>query len=199
MSRSLRATLAAANPTVDRSALVAAWRARSRIPPRLRGGLRVAGASACETRQARAMQRNPELERVAAIFVGEWTVSITDQWWLDDPSTVTTGSARCEWLGDSFLRLEAELDGKPTWDFVFGRSDARDELVVLYNDERGVQRVFDLTINETAWEMSRRDPDFHQRLNGRLEGNRMVGTADASEDEGTTWREDFDLIFELRP
>jgi hypothetical protein len=39
-------------------------------------------------------------------------------------------------------------------------------------------------------------PDFHQRLLGRIEGDRMVGEADASDDRGDPWRKDFDLIFE---
>jgi hypothetical protein len=142
------------------------------------------------------MMRNAELERVAEIFVGDWTVTITNQWWLDDPTTVVSGTARCEWLDDAFLRMHAEIDGVPAWDFMFGRSDARDEFVVLYHDERGVLRVFQLTFDDQAWTMSRADPDFHQRLVGRIEGDRMVGSADASDDAGATWRKDFDLIFE---
>lgn len=144
----------------------------------------------------RAMERNTGLEKVAGIFVGEWTITITNMWWLDDPTTVATGTARCEWLGDTFLRLTAELDGVPTWDFVFGRSDANDRFVVLYGDERGVQRVFDLTIDGDFWEMSRADPDFHQKILARVEGDRMVGETDASDDDGATWRKDFDLIWE---
>lgn len=66
------------------------------------------------------MNRNTELERVAEVFVGDWVLTITNQRWLDDPPTVTTGTARCDWLGDSFLRLQAAFDGEPTWDFVFG-------------------------------------------------------------------------------
>ena len=142
------------------------------------------------------MQRNTELERVAAIFVGDWTLTITNQWWLDDPTTVTSGSATCDWLGDSFIRLQAEFDGEPTWEFVFGRNDARDQFVVLYHDERGVLRVFDMTLDDGSWTMSHADPDFHQRLLGRVEGDRIVGQTDASEDEGATWRKDFDLVFE---
>jgi hypothetical protein len=144
------------------------------------------------------MQRNAELEKVAEIFVGAWSISITNQWWLEDPTTVTTGTASCEWLGDSFLRLQAEFDGEPTWDFVIGRSDARDEFLALYHDERGVQRLFHLTLDGGSWTMSRADPDFHQRFFGRVEGNRMVGQTDMSEDLGATWRKDFDLIFERR-
>jgi hypothetical protein len=142
------------------------------------------------------MERNADLERVADVFVGDWTLTITNQWWLDDPTTVTSGSATCAWMDDSFLRLQAEIDGKPTWDFVFGRSDARDQFVVLSYDERGVLRVFELTLDDGGWVMSRADPDFHQRLVGRIDGDRMVGSADASDDAGATWRKDFDLIFE---
>ncbi len=142
------------------------------------------------------MQRNAELEKVAEVFVGAWSLTITNQWWLDDPTTVTSGTATGEWLGDSFVRLEAEVEGIPAWDFVFGRSDARDEFVALYHDERGVLRVFDLTLDDDGWTMSWADPDFHQRLLGRVDGDRMVGQADASEDQGATWRKDFDLVFE---
>lgn len=143
------------------------------------------------------MHRNVELERMAEIFLGDWTLTITNQWWLDDPTTVTSGTATCEWLGDSFIRLRAEFGGEPpTWDFVFGRSDARDEFVALYHDERGVLRVFQVTLEAGAWTMSRTDPDFHQRLVGRVEGDRMIGRTEASEDHGSTWRKDFDLVFE---
>src|SRR5262245_21656367 len=119
------------------------------------------------------MQRNAELERLAEVFVGEWSISITNQWWLDDPTIVTTGSATGAWLGDSFVRLQAEIDGKPTWDFVFGRSDARDGFVALYHDERGVERVFDVTLDDDGWTLARADPDFHQRLLARIDGDRM--------------------------
>ena len=144
------------------------------------------------------MERNAALERLAETFVGDWAISITNQWWLDDPTTVTTGSASCEWLGNSFVRMQAEIDGKPTWDFVFGRSDARDEFVALYNDERGVMRLFHMSFDGDSWTMTRTDPDFHQRLLARVDADRMVGEADASDDEGLTWRKDFDLIFERR-
>jgi hypothetical protein len=145
---------------------------------------------------ADGMKRNSELEKVADIFLGDWTVTITNQWWLDDPTTVVSGTATCHWLGDSFLRLNAEFEGLPTWAFVFGRNDARDQFLTLYHDERGVSRVFDLTIDDDIWVMSRADPDFHQRLLARIDGRRMIGQTDASDDQGTTWRKDFDLIFE---
>ena len=44
--------------------------------------------------------------------------------------------------------------------------------------------------------MTRTDPDFHQRWVSRLDGGRIIGHWDGSEDEGQTWRKDFDLVFE---
>lgn len=143
--------------------------------------------------------RNGELERLARIFVGDWTLTITNMWWLEDPTTVTTGTATCDWLGDSFVRLQAEFDGRPTWDYVFGRSDARDQFTALYHDERGVLRVFQVTLDGDDWAMSRADPDFHQRIVGRVEGDRIVARAEASEDQGSTWRKDLDVVFLRRP
>lgn len=40
------------------------------------------------------------------------------------------------------------------------------------------------------------DPDFHQRLVGRVTPDRIDARFEASEDAGATWRKDFDLIFE---
>lgn len=142
------------------------------------------------------MERNADMQRLADVFVGDWTISLTNQWWLEDPSTVTTGTAKGKWLDDAFVRLKAEIDGKPTWDFVFGRSDANDRFVALYYDERAVLRVFDVTLDDQGWEMSRTDPDMHQKLAARLDGDRMVGDTHASDDAGATWRKDFDLIWE---
>ena len=43
----------------------------------------------------------------------------------------------------------------------------------------------------------REDPDFYQRFTGEFQGDdRIHGAWEASEDEGRTWRKDFDLIFE---
>jgi hypothetical protein len=141
------------------------------------------------------MGRNAQLERLADVFLGGWALAITNQWWLEDPSTVISGTAVGAWLGDSFLRLQAELDGTPTWDFVFGRNDARDEFTALYHDERSVLRVFAVTLDGDDWAMTREDPDFHQRFVGRVEGDRIVSRAEASDDQGATWRKDFDLTF----
>ena len=86
--------------------------------------------------------------------------------------------------------------------WVLSRSDARDSFIALSYDERGVLRVFDMTFTGAGgeWMLTREDPDFYQRFVGTVsaDGNRIDTHPDASEDNGKTWRKDFDLTFERR-
>ena len=143
------------------------------------------------------MERNEAMDRLGDALVGDWTLTLSGASFLDPPTTEVTGWATIEWLGGAFLRLRANPgeEQAQTWDFVFGRSDARDAYSVLYHDERGVCRVFDMTFDGTEWTMLREDPDFHQRWVSRFEGETIVGRWEASDDEGSTWRKDFDLVF----
>lgn len=79
---------------------------------------------------------------------------------------------------------------------VIGRSDANDAYVALYHDDRGVCRQFAMTFDGRHWTMTREDPDFHQRFIAEVGEDRILGCWEASEDQGRTWRKDFDLTFE---
>jgi hypothetical protein len=127
------------------------------------------------------------------VLVGDWKLTMTGAW---SPEVQVEGSAKIEWLGDAFLVMQSELGGEPAWDWVIGRSDAHEKYVLLYHDERGVTRVFDMTFGDGQWAFLREDPDFHQRFVATVEQDRIVARADASEDGGQTWRKDLDLIFE---
>ena len=142
--------------------------------------------------------RNEAVQQLEGL-VGEWKLTMTDAWFLDDPSVEVEGSATVRWLGDAFLEVQASLGtDQGTWHWVIGRSDAREQLVLLYHDERGVSRVFDMTYGDRQWTLERLDPDFHQRFIATTQRDRIDGRWEASEDAGATWRKDFDLIFERR-
>jgi hypothetical protein len=139
--------------------------------------------------------RNEAIGQLEAL-VGDWTLTMTNAWFLDDPGVEVGGSATIEWLGDAFLQMRATLGmDHGTWHWVIGRSDAREQFVLLYHDERGVLRVFEMELADGQWTLVREDPDFHQRFIATVEGDRIVGRWEASEDFGTSWRKDFDLIF----
>ncbi len=122
---------------------------------------------------------------------------MTDAWFLDSPGVEVPGEATIEWLGDAFIELRGSLGmDHGTWHWVIGRSDPNEQLVLLYHDERGVSRVFDMTFANGEWTLTREDPDFHQRFIATVADDRIGGRWEASEDAGVTWRKDFDLIFE---
>jgi hypothetical protein len=142
--------------------------------------------------------RNAALEQLEGL-VGNWRLTMTDAWFLDDPDIKVSGEATIGWLGDAFLELRGTLGtDQSNWHWVIGRSDAREQLVLLYHDERGVLREFEMTFGGGEWTLLREDPDFHQRFISTVARDRIDGRWEASEDAGRTWRKDFDLIFERR-
>jgi hypothetical protein len=130
------------------------------------------------------------------VLVGGWTLTLTDAWFLESRDVRQRGRATVRWIGEAFVELFAEMGGAPVWHFVFGRSDPDEQLIALYHDPRPTSRVFRVTFGDGEWQMLREDPDFHQRFVATVTPDRVEGHWDASEDEGATWRKDFDLIFE---
>lgn len=132
------------------------------------------------------------------VLVGDWKLTMTNAWFLESLDTEVHGSAKFEWLGDAFLVMRSKLGDDPAsaWDLAIGRSDANERYKVLYHDERGVCRLFEMIFGDGRWNLVRKDPDFHQRFVATVERDRIMARWDASEDFGQTWRKDFDLIFE---
>ncbi len=141
--------------------------------------------------------QNEELAKLEGL-VGTWKLTLTDAWFLESREVKINGSAEIGWLDDALLRFRWTMDDdERSWSvFVIGRSDPQDRYVALANDYRGVARLFDMTFDGREWVMSRADPDFHQRIVATVEPDRILMQPEASEDEGATWRKDFDLIFE---
>ena len=139
--------------------------------------------------------RNPAVGALDAL-VGEWKLTLTDAWFLESREVRQHGRATARWLGEAFVELFAEMEGAPVWHLVFGRSDPDQQLIALYHDPRPTSRMFRVTFGDGRWQMLRADPDFHQRFAATVTRDRIEGHWDASEDDGATWRKDFDLIFE---
>jgi hypothetical protein len=142
--------------------------------------------------------RNEALKTLESL-VGEWKLTMTNAWFLENPEAEREGSATIQWLGEAFLEVRATLGTEEgTWHWVIGRSDPREQFVLLYHDERGVLRVFDMSFADGEWTLTREDPDFNQRFIATVDRDHVDGRWEASEDGGTTWRKDFDLTFDRR-
>src|SRR5947209_17355793 len=119
------------------------------------------------------------------MIVGDWTVTLSNAWFLENMGTEIPGSATIGWLGDAFIVMRAAIgdDAAQAMDLAIGRSDPRQTYTALYHDERGVCRVFAMTFSEGEWTLVREDPDFHQRFIGKVEPDRIIGRWEASEDQ----------------
>src|SRR4029078_9128058 len=109
----------------------------------------------------------------------EGDVTLTHAWFLDSMDTKIHGTATIEWYADAFLLLRSSVPrrtaahGGSAAAIAFSRNEPRDTFLALYNDDRGVSRVFDMTFADGEWTLQREDPDFHQRLVMRIVPGRM--------------------------
>jgi hypothetical protein len=53
-----------------------------------------------------------------------------------------------------------------------------------------------MTFDGSHWKLTREDPDMFQRFIADVGPDRIAGRWEASDDRGSTWRKDFDLIFD---
>ncbi|RDI69270.1 hypothetical protein [Nocardia pseudobrasiliensis] len=144
--------------------------------------------------------RNEAIQRLD-VLTGSWRATLRNAWFLDPADQEVPGSATGEWLSDAFVVFRWIMSGdvgKATSQMVLvlGRSDPNDAYTALYHDERGVCRVFAMTFDGTAWTLERQDPDMFQRFVASVEPDRIVARWEASDDRGSTWRKDFDLVFD---
>jgi hypothetical protein len=81
-----------------------------------------------------------------------------------------------------------------------GCDAANGTYVQLYSDERGVARVYNMSINEREWKLWRAGEPFAQRFSATFgeDGNTIVGRWEMSED-GIHYATDFDLIYRRSP
>ena len=141
-------------------------------------------------------ERHPELDGFDAL-IGEWTTEATHRLF---PSLVVHGESTFEWLeGGHFLiqRSRNEHPDFPDALAVFGAHDG--ELLMHYYDSRGIYRVYETSMRDGVWRVSRDVPGFAQRLTGTLEdeGQTIVCVAELCED-GSTWVHDLALTYRRR-
>jgi hypothetical protein len=144
--------------------------------------------------------RNEAMEQLE-VLVGTWRITMRNAWFLEPADREVPGSATGEWLDDAFLVVRWTMHGDvgaatSEMVLVVGRSDPDAAYTALYHDERGVCRVYAMTFDGSHWALLREDADMFQRFTADVAPDRISGRWEASDDEGRTWRTDFDLVFE---
>jgi hypothetical protein len=129
-------------------------------------------------------------------LVGAWTTTGNHAL---IPDTVLHGRATFEWIeGGAFLRIQTEIDEPkiPTGHAIIGSDDATGEHSLLYFDERGVSRRYEVSMQGDVFRWWRNAPGFSQRYACTFsdDGRTMVGKGELSKD-GSTWEKDLDLTY----
>ena len=109
-----------------------------------------------------------------------------------------------EWVGDQAFVLErwtVPIPEAPDGLAVIRWDDGRGTFLQHFFDERGVARVYEMTLVGGVWTLERRKPDFSdfnfsQRFSGMFtdNGKRIDGTFEIAHDH-VTWEKDFDVVY----
>jgi len=94
--------------------------------------------------------------------------------------------------------MHSEIDepGIPSGVAVFGSDDSADVFFMLYFDERGVSRKYEVTLRNNIWKLWRNAPGFSQRFTGTFVdyGLSIIGKGELSRD-GSRWEPDLELTY----
>jgi hypothetical protein len=122
-------------------------------------------------------------------LIGSWVLEVSH------PSypSVIAGRAQFEWLeGGHFVVERWEFDNP---DFPGGLA-VYDSGTQHYFDSRGVARVYEMSIADGEWKLSRDGADFSQRFTGRFgDGGSVIDGYWEIADDGSTFERDFGLTF----
>jgi hypothetical protein len=130
------------------------------------------------------------------VLIGEWTMEA-----IPPGGEPWPGEARTtfEWMAGNQLLLErsmVEMPEAPDGVCVIGCDAANGTYYQLYTDERGVCRVYEMSIGNGEWKLWRDGEPFSQRFTATIseDGNRIEGRWELAEG-GENFRTDFDLIY----
>jgi hypothetical protein len=138
---------------------------------------------------------NPALQAFN-VLIGRWTTVGTHPM---VPGTTFHGRSSFEWIeGGAFMVMRSEIDEPeiPSATAILGSDDATGNHFMLYFDERGVSRKYDVRFRDNAWTWWRNAPGFSQRFTGsvRDNGRTIVGKGELSKD-GVSWQGDLELTY----
>ena len=148
-----------------------------------------------ESLDAAAAKPNPRLQSLS-VLVGAWRTVGTHPL---VPGKTFHGRTSFSWIeGGAFLMMHSQIDEPeiPTAIAVFGTDDASDSCSMLYFDERGVSRRYEVRVDGNEWRWWRDAPDFSQRFVGTIDpdGRTIVGRGEYSRNGGP-WEPDLGLTY----
>jgi hypothetical protein len=129
-------------------------------------------------------------------LVGEWTLEAA---WPDGQPWPGGGRSIFEWHESRAHLIErstVDLPEAPDGISIMGCDAANGTYFQLYSDERGVSRVYEMSIGDREWKLWRTGEPFPQRFFGTIsdDENTIEGRWEKAED-GTNFTTDFFLTY----
>ena len=129
------------------------------------------------------------------VLVGEWSMVGTHPAF----SSATQGHSSFAWLREGALLLwhfEWDQLGPPSALSVIGHDDAEETCAMLYADERGVARIYQMSLEDGVWKMWRESPGFSQRMTGTFNADRnTISVHGELSHDGSIWEPDLDVTY----
>lgn len=144
---------------------------------------------------SKALLPNPALQAFG-ILVGEWQTTGTHPL---VPGKTFHGRTVFEWIeGGAFLAMRSEIDEPevPSGIAIFGSDDVAKTFYMLYLDERGISRKFDVSLEGNQLKWQRDEPSFSQHCTITIteDGTELVSKGEMSQD-GKPWEDDLALTY----
>ena len=129
-------------------------------------------------------------------LVGEWTMEAK---WPNGEEWQGGGRVTFEWHASRAHLVErgtVDIPEAPDNVSIIGCDAANGTYFQLYSDERGVCRIYGMSIGNGEWKLWREGEPFSQRFTGTFsdDGNTITGRWEIAEDF-TNYVTDFDLIY----
>lgn len=151
----------------------------------------------CYTEYMKNINSNKALEKYKKLL-GTWDLAGSHRLM---PGVRISGTCVIAWLQDGgLITIKTTIDQKeiPEAFAVLGHDDKNDSKTdtMLYFDERGVSRIFEVNLDNNVWKYWRNAPHFSQRFTGTLQddGKTIIGLSELCEDD-ITWQRDLELIY----
>ena len=144
------------------------------------------------------MKKN-ELLSDLALLIGEWKTVVYNASFLSDRLSKLNGKTLFEWFEEQtflIMRSGVEGDGPPNVVAIISGDDTNKQYQMLYYDERGVSRIYNMSFENDTWKLWRDSSKFSQRFEGKLSADRKTINASwVNSTDGKTWQHDFNIDY----
>ncbi len=141
---------------------------------------------------------NPNL-RDLEILVGDWDMELCNASFFPDPKATLRGGISVKLIegGDYLVVRQGRKGTAPnyaTW--IVSRDVDSSNYTMLYSDDRGVSRVYEMSFKNGVWKIWRNSPKFSQRFEGKISRDKKVIKARWEKSlNGKKWEHDFDIKY----